>query len=134
MKGKRFGFIRFSKVRDVRKMVKALNHVWFGSFKIWANEARFSPQLKVSKDAEVGQNLMRENGGLDDLLVKKGRRTNMEDGVKNGSFAEAVKGKELVGTTNNKWCPVANHKAAGEGEGGWRTYTSSVADLAWAKK
>ncbi|MCI82563.1 hypothetical protein A2U01_0103837, partial [Trifolium medium] len=38
---------------------------------------------------------MRENGGLDDLLVKEGRRTNKEDGVKYGSFAEAVKGKEL---------------------------------------
>jgi hypothetical protein len=39
--GEPYGFVRFSNVRDVSKMTKALNAVWFGQFRVRATVAKF---------------------------------------------------------------------------------------------
>ncbi|MCH84567.1 sulfate transporter, partial [Trifolium medium] len=39
--GYRYGFVSFSKVRDVTKLLKAINNVSFGNLRIWAKVARF---------------------------------------------------------------------------------------------
>jgi hypothetical protein len=39
--GEPYGFVRFSNVRDVTKMTKALNAVWFGHFRVRASVAKF---------------------------------------------------------------------------------------------
>lgn len=53
--GQAYGFVRFLKVRDVDKLVQALNNVWFGDFRIWVKVARFNKQEKkaVVKSASV---------------------------------------------------------------------------------
>jgi hypothetical protein len=39
--GEPYGFVKFSNVRDVSKMTKALNAVWFGQFRVRASIAKF---------------------------------------------------------------------------------------------
>jgi hypothetical protein len=39
--GEPYGFVKFSNVRDVTKMTKALNAVWFGQFRVRASVAKF---------------------------------------------------------------------------------------------
>jgi hypothetical protein len=39
--GEPYGFVKFSNVRDVNKMTKALNAVWFGHFRVRASVAMF---------------------------------------------------------------------------------------------
>ncbi|PNX91764.1 RNA recognition motif, partial [Trifolium pratense] len=39
--GQPYGFVKFSNVKDVSKMIKALNNVWFGYFRIRASVAMF---------------------------------------------------------------------------------------------
>jgi hypothetical protein len=41
MQGKPYGFVKFSKVRDIIKLEKALNAVCFGQFRVSASVARF---------------------------------------------------------------------------------------------
>ncbi|GAU32773.1 hypothetical protein TSUD_323420 [Trifolium subterraneum] len=51
-RGRRFGFVRYNNVRDKERMVRALNHVWLGSFKVCANVAVFKRQLEKKKVGE----------------------------------------------------------------------------------
>jgi hypothetical protein len=39
--GEPYGFVKISNVRDVTKMTKALNVVWFGQFRVCASVAKF---------------------------------------------------------------------------------------------
>jgi hypothetical protein len=39
--GEPYGFVKFANVRDVNKMTKALNAVWFGQFRVRASIAKF---------------------------------------------------------------------------------------------
>ncbi|GAU48515.1 hypothetical protein TSUD_244350 [Trifolium subterraneum] len=39
--GEPYGFVKFSNVRDITKMTKALNAVWFGHFRVRATVAKF---------------------------------------------------------------------------------------------
>jgi hypothetical protein len=39
--GEPYGFVKFSNVRDVNKLTKALNAVWFGHFRVRASVAMF---------------------------------------------------------------------------------------------
>jgi RNA recognition motif-containing protein len=36
-----YSFVRYANVRDVEKMLKALNNISFGQFRVWAKIARF---------------------------------------------------------------------------------------------
>jgi hypothetical protein len=39
--GEPYGFVKFSNVKDITKMTKALNAVWFGQFRVRASVAKF---------------------------------------------------------------------------------------------
>ena len=39
--GGAFGFVRYGKVKDVDKLLKALNNVWFGDWKVVAKVVSF---------------------------------------------------------------------------------------------
>ncbi|MCI37132.1 RNA recognition motif, partial [Trifolium medium] len=78
--GYRYGFVRFSKVRDVTKLLHAVNNVSFGNYRIWAKVASFDRaygkgeerRLKVGeafvdegardKGAKMGRNRVGNNG------------------------------------------------------------------------
>ncbi|XP_035834168.1 serine/arginine-rich splicing factor 12-like [Helianthus annuus] len=52
LKGKRFAFARFKKIRDISKLVQALNNVWFGDKRVKANVSKFQRE----EDKGVGGN------------------------------------------------------------------------------
>ena len=45
--GGMFGFVRYCKVKDVDKLLKALNNVWFGDCKVVAKVASFDRLRKL---------------------------------------------------------------------------------------
>ena len=49
--GGAFGFVRYSKVKDVEKLLKALNNVWFGDWRVVAKVASFD---KFGRSQVVG--------------------------------------------------------------------------------
>jgi len=60
--GKIYGFVRFSKVRDLGKLLKAVNAVWFGNFRVNARVAQFDRlATAVGQGDEKGEGV---RGGL----------------------------------------------------------------------
>jgi hypothetical protein len=51
--GQPYGFVRYSNVRDVAKLVKALNAVCFGDFRVRARVARFDRYNAVADEANA---------------------------------------------------------------------------------
>jgi len=55
--GAKFGFVRFSKVKDIDKLLKAVNNVWFGDWKVVAKVSsfdRFGNKRDEVRGKEVG--------------------------------------------------------------------------------
>jgi len=82
-RGQNYGFVHFIKVKDVVKLQKALNNVFFGQNKRWANIARFDRFREVRKDllkelddgkksAEVGGKNKSKNNA--EFFLKKGKK------------------------------------------------------------
>jgi len=91
MEGKVYGFVRYSNMRDVCKLLKAVNFVCFGNFKILAKVARFDKaaarEVEKERLGEGGSKKVGEGVGK----VVSGA-TMMVDGAK-----AVTKGSELVG-------------------------------------
>ncbi|KAK2421300.1 heterogeneous nuclear ribonucleoprotein A0 [Trifolium repens] len=65
--GEPYGFVKFSNVRDVAKMTKALNAVWFGQFRVRASVAKFDRNAPgVEGRMEEGQFSL-PNGAVEKL-------------------------------------------------------------------
>ena len=64
--GRTYGFMRFIHVKNVEKLKKALNNVYLGLNKVWANVARFDRfgevKKELLKELEDGRKLA-EGGG-----------------------------------------------------------------------
>ncbi|XP_022023487.2 polyadenylate-binding protein, cytoplasmic and nuclear-like [Helianthus annuus] len=67
LKGKRFSFARFKKIRDINKLVQALNNIWFGEKRVKANVSKF----KRDEEKEDGGNKY-SNGGRQERPSKWG--------------------------------------------------------------
>jgi hypothetical protein len=69
--GEPYGFVKFANVRDVSKMTKALNAVWFGHFRIRASVAKFERNVtKGERRLEVAHDGLSK--GVDDSVKKDG--------------------------------------------------------------
>ncbi|PNY00444.1 putative sulfate transporter [Trifolium pratense] len=83
--GQPYGFIKFSNVRDVTKMMRALNNVWFGHFRVRASVAMFD-----RNDPGAGRRMEIKKGGEE--IIKSSGKQLQHDGVfvqraeKEGSF------------------------------------------------
>ncbi|KAJ0576053.1 putative RNA recognition motif domain, nucleotide-binding alpha-beta plait domain superfamily [Helianthus annuus] len=73
-KGKRFGFLRFVKITDADKMVKALNQLTFYGWRIRANVARF---VKIVKKEKINKG---------SRWIPKEHKVNSKPVPKNNSF------------------------------------------------
>lgn len=60
VRGQRFGFAKFSKVRDVEKLKKALNNVVFWDLRLFANVAKFDRFIEKNRGSAGGEE---RNGG-----------------------------------------------------------------------
>jgi hypothetical protein len=71
--GEPYGFVKFLNVRDVSKMTKALNVVWFGHFRVRASVAKFERNVTMGeRSLEVAHDGLSK--GVDDSLKKAGNR------------------------------------------------------------
>ncbi|GAU22961.1 hypothetical protein TSUD_247050 [Trifolium subterraneum] len=99
--GEVYGFVKFSNVKNVHKLTKALNEVCFGNYRVHSSLARFD-----RKDTADGRNIRKEKDEIKAAAlevtysdhVKKG--DNRVEGVQVGEvLVRLVDRKKLVGTT-----------------------------------
>ena len=68
-----FGFVRYVKVKDVEKLLKALNNVWFGDWGVVAKVATFD---RFGKSQDVGRKRVEGDNFVEGEKIKY-------EGVKN---------------------------------------------------
>jgi len=80
--GEVYGFVRYAKVRDVDKLLKALNSVCFGQYRVRAVLARFD--RKVVREAEGVRRTKEggEKGGVKEMQREKKERRGCRVGVR----------------------------------------------------
>ncbi|KAJ0935065.1 putative RNA recognition motif domain, nucleotide-binding alpha-beta plait domain superfamily [Helianthus annuus] len=118
LKGKRFVFARFKKIRDINKLVHALNNVWFGDIRIKANVSKFKRE-DDKEEGVIGSQMVDSGGGVrrivEDPVCGGGgvryeensrrnegqtqplMRKNQKAWNKDWSYAEAVIGRKNTG-------------------------------------
>ncbi|GKF05768.1 nucleotide-binding alpha-beta plait domain-containing protein, partial [Tanacetum coccineum] len=107
--GKRFGFIRFINVFNVKRLVSNLCTVWIDRHKLQANIARFKRNndngAYAGGKANVGfrDNNMRANNSGIEKVIKQSIDHNAGLG---NSYVKAVKGEEKRGVANEKTQPT----------------------------
>jgi len=100
--GQSFGFVKFLKVRDVAKLNKALNNVFFGDLRLFVNVAKFDRFVKEegSKEGVVGRTKKWSNVGEKNGDVLEGKnKMELKGGevVRGGNHKlELEKGKEAT--------------------------------------
>jgi hypothetical protein len=91
--GEPYGFVKFSNVKDVTKMTKALNAVCFGHFRVRASVARFDRNASgAERCAEEGRH-----------VLSKGAATRKEGYHSPATFIggdSRIKGRDGVGITD----------------------------------
>ncbi|MCH84604.1 sulfate transporter, partial [Trifolium medium] len=122
--GAPFGFVKFSNVRDVTKLTKALNDVWFGHFRVRARVASFDrfnrnvPEArKVRGDSGIekkeGHNIpMKSKGGVEGPMMT---RTKEATEVVNAS--DDVRVGDIVLKLGERQEPAAWKEVNKQGEG-----------------
>lgn len=78
--GECYGFLRFANVRNVTKLFKAVNDVYFGNFRVHAKVARFD-----RSDVKVLVTEGEDAGELDATEGKKGRCMGEREWLKKGT-------------------------------------------------
>ena len=96
--GSAFGFVRYGNVKDVEKLLKAVNNVWFGDWRVVANVATFD---RFGNKKEAG----RERGdGVKTRVLFEGEKRKVGGGrgvegekinVGGGSVNEGEKSKDV---------------------------------------
>jgi RNA recognition motif-containing protein len=128
--GKHFGFVRFRGAEDMKLIEAKMKELWFGTYKLWANIARFE------KNDERGRTQNRENREERKIIMKEGgivkaSKTNQENRkVESMSYAEAAGGKAARMTEQD------NQFRQREKQKEWTgiSYESVEEDRSWAKK
>ncbi|GKC52966.1 RNA-directed DNA polymerase, eukaryota, reverse transcriptase zinc-binding domain protein, partial [Tanacetum coccineum] len=82
--GKRFGFVRFIHVKDSDRLVQNLCTVWIGSFKLYANVARFDRESVKNKVHSVNKETPTDTGG-----------GNMSGGGSDRTYVNVVKNNHI---------------------------------------
>jgi len=99
MYGAAYGFVRFSNVRDVDKLLRAVNNVYFGHMRVKASLARFHKTNPITKVDEAAGKAVRASASVRPV----GNVTVLrDDGAKGGNFVRVQSGvdKEALGQRN----------------------------------
>jgi len=145
-----FGFVRYDNVKDVDKLLKAVNNVWFGDWRVVAKVASFD--RFGNKKYGVGEGFHRKPIilGRDGVKSLVGRGIHIEGNVLKGT--ESVVGAAAIGSGkvtlemakgNNsnegkveleKEGRQAQYVEVKENQVFIPKYTSSASDMSWASK
>ncbi|KEH17595.1 transmembrane protein, putative [Medicago truncatula] len=104
-RGQLFGFVRFTHVRDVAKLNKALNNVVFGHLKVWAAIACFNRFGGVSNNHYEGG----KRNQLDDKLCKVKIVEELELGLSADVFFEDLESDSTSEFSNPDEVPEHEH-------------------------
>jgi len=138
-----FGFVRYGHVKDVNKLLKAVNNVWFGDWRVVAKVASFdwfgNKRDEGKVKGERGKNIEGEKRKVVGRNGYKGEKSkNGYEGEKRNDvgYAQVVRGEETSGETVGR--RVVSGKVAlevvNEGKMFFPKYTSSEQDVLWARK
>lgn len=120
--GKKFGFVRFSRVGDEEKMLEDLNKIWIGSFIIRAYKPRFDRPM----EGRSGENRKRMAGGCERVMTEIRRDASMRrEGVK---FSEILSRKDKAAARGGK---VRELEIEGEDS---FTFQSTVDESSWLRE
>ncbi|PNX68338.1 RNA recognition motif, partial [Trifolium pratense] len=97
--GQPYGFVKFSNVKNVSKLMNALNNVWFGYFRVKASVALFDRNA-----SELGRNQEKHKDGLE-----KGDKVQQPKAGKQSSMRHAAP----KGSVNGLKTPRQNSNCAG---------------------
>lgn len=115
VKGERYGFVRFSNVRDVSKLLKAVNAVCFGNFHIVAKVANFDKEAAKAVASETKANTVVDVGNEEPVAVLAPKSA--RDGGEGLNHGKAAGGEgpilELRGATGTQE-PVSDVGVSGE--------------------
>ncbi|GAU42656.1 hypothetical protein TSUD_398610 [Trifolium subterraneum] len=87
--GEPYGFVKFSNVRDVTKMTKALNAVWFGHFRVRASVAKFD-RHDTGKDRRPEKDNVAPSKGAIESQLKDGTNAPTKSEVPKGGVVNTV--------------------------------------------
>jgi len=115
MNGEVYGFVRFPKVRDVSKLLQALNGVWFRQYRIQAKVVRFDRHAmnEVRKEGEkradviIGRNV--------EVLEGEKRKVKGLHGEGRDGEGEKIKSKGKVVDVGGSVPPMSEKGEEGEG-------------------
>jgi len=152
--GEVYGFVRYAKVRDVDKLMKALNNVCFGNYCVCAVLARFDRKVVREDDGARRKKEGVAGGGAKEGLEGEKRKERVmgrsKEGLKvDGGLTKGEEGGVRVGTVLVRVGGAGRKE--GEGEGGVderkasttkqttvtkliRKYRTHDEDLNWAKR
>lgn len=136
--GGAFGFVRFRKVKDVEKLLMALNNVYFGDWRVVAKVASFD-RFGNSKGEgrERGEGDKRRDGGNNFEGEKRkadGGKVNEGEKRKDGGNDLVVGGEVLCGETGKRRVVAAIEEVVEADKVHVPKYTSTEQDVAWAGK
>jgi hypothetical protein len=96
--------VKFSNVRDITKLTKVLNAVWFGHFRVFASVAKFerSGRGVVRKPEEVYSGLLK---GHDDSLKNDGNPSPTRQAPTTGGVATKAKNRGVEASDPKKARP-----------------------------
>ncbi|MCI38106.1 hypothetical protein A2U01_0059334, partial [Trifolium medium] len=95
--GEPYGFVRFSNVKNVTKMTKALNAVWFGHYRVRASVAIFDRHY-LGEDKRPEKEKVGASKGADETLKKDGSKDPMKPVLPEGGVASTfLKGSKTHG-------------------------------------
>jgi len=150
-----FGFVRYGNVKDVDKLLQALNNVWFGDWRVVAKVASFDrlgnknhgvgvSGVGVSKNAiGVGGEGIGRHAGRDINIKEVNRNVRVSDVVAEAAGCGEVVFKPVEGNNVKVRDGAVEHARVGtqaqRAEVGLNRvyipkYTSSASDMSWASK
>lgn len=150
--GGAFGFVRYGKVKDVEKLLKALNNVWFGDWKVVAKVASFGRNgggrgegsvrgegEKINEGDKELEGEKRELGGrkvVDGEAQGEGRSKGLEgDVAARGGVVSREEAEARVEKRVNVREPVGAKVVVGEAAKiHIPKYTSKDQDVLWASR
>lgn len=127
--GGAFGFVRYAKVKDVEKLLKAVNNVWFGDWKVVAKVATFD-RSRNSKGVDKG----REHVELEGEKRKEGRGKEDEGVVRKYGGKEVDEGGPLEKKKVVKETDVTKMSTVENLQVHIPKYTSAEQDVLWASR
>ncbi|GAU20898.1 hypothetical protein TSUD_120900 [Trifolium subterraneum] len=128
--GKHFGFVRFRGAKDVKLVEAKTKEVWFGTYKLWANVARFVKTDEGGRTKNREKREERKTKKMEGDIVKITKLRQENRRVESISYAEAAGGKA------EKMKEQDNQRKQKENQKEWSgiIFESTEEDRSWAKK